>query len=287
MTPPAVGRGTLSRLGEAFAGRRALSVYLDIGSGARGRQRQFEVLTEELPLPLDQAIVARVHSMLGCGSTLAHGTKALALFLAADGSAEAMVPLPVAVEPMAVLERIAWLEPLVGMLTSGNWGAAIVSGRMTRLLRGGQAGLIEFALLDEGIDYPRGAGAACSPSLAGRAVRQHRWEHAGNQIVAMLARAHRREPFERMAIAAPRELWPLIEHQLDDALHRQLVGLLAVGRAVDLRLQEAVLALLAHQDSGSRRCCRSTATPLPELGATTVSPTSARLLPRLPQGQLA
>jgi len=54
------------------------------------------------------------------------------------------VRLPQAVEPLAVIDTVVWLEPLAEMVCLGDWGVAVVSRRGARLLRGGPDGLAEF-----------------------------------------------------------------------------------------------------------------------------------------------
>lgn len=285
MTPPAVGLGTLSRLHETVVGTTVLSVYLDVGPDrAADCEAQFTRLTLGLRWPQGDFAAARVRAMLSCVSMLAYGTRGIALFVAADG-AQTLVPLPVAVEPMAVLDCVPWLEPLTGMLTSGDWGAAIVDWRTVRLLRGGSGGLIEFAFLDEGVRVRR-AMAACSASARLGWGHQHGLE-CGKLLVDMLARAHRRRPFDRIAVAAPPELWTLIEPQLAKTLRERLVGLLAIERVADGKLRRELSTLLACAAVGEDlRGAHSTSTTLRGQRARTLNHTTGRLMAPMPHRPL-
>lgn len=291
MTPPAVGLGTLSRLNALFARPQVLSVYLDAcPARAAGCAEQCMRLVEDLPSPREDLLRARVQAMLDGDSALAFGTRSIALFVAEDGP-QALVPLPLTVEPMAVMDCVPWLEPLAGMLTCGNWGAAIVDWRAARLLRGGPAGLIEFAFLGEQVSdrldasAGRSASASCPASVATQWVQEHRLELV-RRLANMLARAHHRRPFERIAVAAPRKLWRLIEPQLSETLRERLVGVLAVEHTADLRLRKEVVEVLRSARDEGLCCARSTSTPLRGPSVVALNHTTASLMARLPQGQV-
>lgn len=284
MTPPAVGLGTLSRLAAILAeDRPVLSVYLDFDPASPAAcLRQFEALVDALDRQPAKADRQRVRMCLQTPLALAHGTRSIALFAAAEGSAHAMVPLPVSVEAMVVVEMIPWLEPVAGMLTSGDWGAAVLDRRAARLLRGGEAGLVEFAAAAPAMRP--GAGPRTSSSTAPQAVRELAVERV-EQLARMLARAHSRRPFERLVLAAPRELWAPVERGLPGDLRDRMVGTVELQQPLgDIELGMALIDLLRHDRDGRRlRCERSTATALPGERPAVFSITSARLVHPLPR----
>jgi hypothetical protein len=283
VTPPAVGLGTLCRLSAiSAADRPVLSAYLDFDPASPAAcLHQFEALVETLDPKPTRADRERVRRSLGAPLALAHGTRSVGLFAAAEGSACAMVPLPVPVQAMVVVETIPWLEPVAGMLTSGDWGAAVLDRRAARLLRGGQAGLVEFAAAAPAMR--RGAKPRAASSTAPQAVRELVVDRV-EQVARMLARAHGRRPFERFALAAPRELWLPLERALPDGLRDRMVGALEMPQPIeDGALNAALIELLRRDQDGRRlRCARSTATALPGDRPAVFSTTSARLVHPLP-----
>jgi hypothetical protein len=283
VTPPAVGLGTLSRLSAmSAADRPVLSVYLDFDPASPAAcLHQFESLVETLDQQPARADRERVRRSLGAPLAPAHGTRSVGLFAAAEGSAYAMVPLPVPVQAMVVVETIPWLEPVAGMLTSGDWGAAVLDRRAARLLRGGQARLVEFAAAAPAMRP--GAQPRASSSTAPQAVRELVVDRV-EQVARMLARAHARRPFERLALAAPRELWLPLERALPGSLRDRMVGALELRQPIEDSDLHAVLIDLLRRDQDGRRlrCARSTATALPGERPAVFSTTSARLVHPLP-----
>lgn len=279
MTPPVVGLGTLRRLSEMpVEGTQVLSVYVDFDPASPSAcRRQFDTIAAaSIKGRRCDAARRRVDTMLRGTSTLAHGTRGLAMFSVADGSTAAMVPLPTRVEGMVVLERVPWLEPLTSMLTSGDWGAAIVEGDAARLLRGGEAGLIEFAALCSHAD--RGAASACSGSRSGRCT-QRRLALQAHHTAKLLARAHRRHPFERLALAAPCALWSALQENLPADLRERLIGLLELDPLrTPAATRDELATLLRHTpDPSQARCENATVTTTLAVGAAcTVSQTTAK-----------
>jgi hypothetical protein len=228
MAPPAVGVGTLRRLaGLQSDGHPVLSVYLDVDTATfpsrSGRGAELEALIASAGPHAEGADVSRVWQMLRSMAGLAHGTRGLAMFSSSGGSAFEAVALPSPVEPMAVVDETAWLEPLASMFTSGNWGVALVGSRAVRLFRGGSRSLVEFAALD-GATLRRPAIDGCSQSSTHYGI-----EEPGAASVRWLAehllRAHRRRAFEPLVVIAASELWAMIEASLHNDLCERLAGL--------------------------------------------------------------
>ncbi|MGN6373526.1 MAG: baeRF10 domain-containing protein [Solirubrobacteraceae bacterium] len=251
MAPPVVGLGTLRRLGELpTEGRAVLSLYLNLDRAARVHPAACVSKLDALltcstarPGPGDRE---RTRELLRGLPPLADGARSLALFSCAEGSSSAAIPLPDRVEAMAVLEPIPWLEPLAGMFAPGDWGVAVVGGNRTRLLRGGPRTLVEFASLRH--ELP-GAHSLCGFSQLGarRTARRRVIDHA-KQLSGLLLRAHRRRPYDRLALAAPAELCHLVESALDEELRRRLLAPLAVDlqaapvRQIELTVRTALEA---------------------------------------------
>lgn len=288
MTPPAVGLGTLTRLAAMPAqDRPVLSVYLDFDHAHPAScVRQFEELLSVLARQPGRADSERMRISLSAPLVLAHGTRSIGCFAAAEGAAYTMVPLPASVEAMVVVEAIPWLEPVAGMFTSGDWGAAVLDCRSARLLRGGQAGLVEFASMPPALR--RGVQPRVSSSTSPQTVPEMLVEQV-EQAARMLARAHARRPFERLVLAAPRELWSPLEHALPGELRERTIGALELQRPVaEGELSAALVDLLRQDQDGRRlRCRHSTATARPGGRPAIVSQTRARLVHPLPHARPA
>jgi hypothetical protein len=232
MAPPAIGTGTLRRLGELETdGRPVLSVYssLDLARSPSTafRARRLEALIAGAERQVAEADVDRVRQMLHPMPELPYGARSLAVFSSAEGSAFEAVPLPSPVEPMAVVDTAPWLEPMAAMFTPGNRGVAVVARNIARLFRGGQRTLVEFATLRNEPPCVR-APAEWSSLSSRRPLEEHLDEHA-RRLSGLLLRAHRRRAFDDLVVAAPRELWPFIEGALDSVLRARLAGLVELG----------------------------------------------------------
>lgn len=126
-TPPAVGLGTLRRLAalDLHSSRAVLSVYLDFEpSAVAACEEELLTLVGELPSALRRFTIGRVRETLRTLSMFAHGTRAVAMFFATDGSELAIVPLPERVASIAVLDTQPWLVPLLGMCSPGDRAGA-------------------------------------------------------------------------------------------------------------------------------------------------------------------
>lgn len=288
MTPPAVGLGTLSRLAAICAGEApVLSVYLGFDQArSTACLGQFETLVSALGHPPRAADRERIGRALEAPLTLAYGTRSVALFATAEGSRHAMVPLPAAVEPMAVLEPIPWLEPVAGMLTSGNWGAAVIGRRAMRLMRGGESGLVEFAVAPAA---PRPAARRCASAAGARQAAEDLAVERVRQLTQMLARAHRRRPFDRLVLSASRQLWSPIERALAPELRARLGGFLDSDPSLsEPALRDRLVEVLGRSPDGrGQRCGRCTSTAAADRAPGVVSQTTARLAHTLPRAECA
>lgn len=251
MTPPAIGLGTLRRLQELpTAGHPVLSLYLALDRTTHSHPTACESSLADMvagltPRP-SRGDSERVRQMLHGLPALAHGVRSLALFSGAEGRSFAAVALPDSVQAMAVLETVPWLEPLAGLFAPGDWGVAVLGASRTRLLRGSGRTLVEFATLTDELPDFRALGGF-SALGARRATRQRVLAHA-RRVSGLLLRAHRRRPFEQLALAAPPELCHLLESALERELRDRLAGRVSLDlqtapvRQIELALAPTMLA---------------------------------------------
>lgn len=256
MMPPAVGAGTLRHLGTlGESGSGVLSLYLDLDPAhfptPAARAMELDALLAQAQRDGAGADAAQVRALLHASPELLRGERGLAVFsCAASGSLETLA-LPAAVEPMAVVDRVPWLEPLVALVTSENWGVAVVSRRGARLFRGGRRGLVEFATVTDEV-HGRHAQGGWSQARYQRGIEQAVADHV-RHVAAQLRRAHRRHPFEHLVVVAAPELWPVIEANLPHDLSDRLAGILEhdLERAATEDLAAAIVPVV--EDAEWRR----------------------------------
>ena len=125
--PPAVGLGTVRRLAELESrDGHVLSVYLSLEPASAALcDARLRDLATRLPQPLDPATTDRVRATLRRLPALAHGTRGVAAFFSGEGAALELVPLPMRVDTIAVLDREPWLKPLAAAFSPEDRGAAV------------------------------------------------------------------------------------------------------------------------------------------------------------------
>jgi len=234
MGTEAFGPDTLERLsGLEPNGHPVLSVYVDLDPSrfptpaARAAQLG-SLLGEAQHDAADKALdgvrtdVKRIQLMLQSDPTLTRGAHALAIFACAEAGILDTIRLPTAVEPMAAVDAVPWLEPLAGIMSPGGWGVAVVSRRDARLLRGGRSGMTQFAAIRDEL-HRRHAQGGWSQARYQRGIEEQVAWHASG-VVDRLVRAHRRAPFEHLVIIASDELRPVVEGRLHRDLKEVLAG---------------------------------------------------------------
>lgn len=161
--------------------------------------------------------------------------------------------LPSAVEPLAVLDSLPWLEPLVPLVGPEAWGVAVVSRDGARLLRGGPRTLVEFATVHDDV-HGRHDQGGWSQSRYQRGIEEQVADHV-RHVCERLLRAHRRRPFTRLAIVAAAELREPIEARLDPQLAAALAGWVHadLAHASAEEIAEAVTPVIEQTDRGRER----------------------------------
>lgn len=218
-------------------GAPILSVYLDLDPSRfptpSERGKQLAALLSHAGAGDTDA--ARVRELLADRRELLRATGALAVFSCAEQGILEAVPLPDAVEPMAVVDTVPWLEPISSMLTRENWGVAVVGGRLTRLFRGGPRSMVEFATLAEEPNpgyvqegWPQGRSGRGPRSNPGRTEGEEQAAARARDTAGRLLRAHRRHPFDHLVLVAPDKRGAALDASLDPELRTRLVAHVAV-----------------------------------------------------------
>lgn len=227
MAATAVSTAALERLARLeTAGHPVLSVYFDLDPS---RFPTPATRDAELSALLSRAggrdvDAERVRDAVGAHPALAQGAQSVAIFSCAATGALEVLALPEPVEPLVIVDTVPWLEPLAAMVTSENWGVAVLSRRAARLFRGGSEGLVEFATVQDEL-HRRHAQGGWSQARFQRGIEQQVAEHA-RHVAELLLRAHRRRPFDQLAIVASDELWPVVEASLHHDLRDRIAGVI-------------------------------------------------------------
>ncbi len=221
--PPTVGLGTLRQLGHMEThGAAVLSVYVDLEPREQARtaapEREMEHALASLPSAACDRDERVMRKALRSMPSPTRGTRSLALFSTAEGSAFTAIALPESVETMAVLDMAPWLEPLAATFTCGDWGVAVLARGDARLFRGGPRALVEFATVREELHPMPATGAR--PRIDRRYLPPRRPSEQAPRVAELFLRAHRRQPFTQLAAAGEPELCS----SLKQALHGDLCG---------------------------------------------------------------
>jgi Bacterial archaeo-eukaryotic release factor family 10 len=262
MTSPVVGLGTLRRLAELEWGARpVLSVYVSLDRAAvRACEVELAALATGPAPGRDLSAIGCVRDALRSMPTFAsYGTRGLALFSSNQVQPE-VVPLPERTALLTVFDVQPWLEPLAGMFCPGESGVAVVDRRRLRLFRGGERGLVEFAVGRIGVQ-DRQVDAHNSQRQSRLLIDGDRCGVA-RRLAGLLYRADGRRAFETIVIAAPRELWPSISATLPEGLRARLAGLteLDLQEATAQEINRALKPLLRRPAPSDSARPRSTAT---------------------------
>jgi peptide chain release factor subunit 1 len=250
------GLSTLERLSDIeTGGYPVVSVYLDLDPSRfptpASRDAQLGSLLgvarhDAGAKDLDgvKADIDNIHALLVRDPSLMRTARALLLVSCAGASVLQAVRLPDAIEPMAVVDTVPWLEPLAEIVYPGGWGVAVVSRRAARIFRGGPGGLAQFAVIRDEL-HRRHSQGGWSQARFQRGIEEQVAWHA-QHVADRLLRAHRRAPFVVLVIVASDETLPVVLRNL----HSDLTALLAGTAHADLEhastadIERAVIPLV-------------------------------------------
>lgn len=229
-----------------------LSVYLDLDPQRfptpASRDAQLSSLLSQARRDDAEEDARRVQTLLQSDRNLMRGAHALAVFSSAASGVLEAVKLSRAVEPMAVVDTVPWLEPMAAMVASGDWGVAVVSRSSARLFRGGPKALAKFESIDSEV-HGRHAQGGWSQARYQRSIEEDVATHV-REVCGHLLRAHRRKPFDHLVIVASNELQPLVEQALHSDLAQVLTGYVEADleRASAPEITHAIAPIVEQSD---------------------------------------
>ena len=126
----------------------------------------------------------------------------------------------------AFRERPA-IEPLVEALPGPSWGVALVSRKHGRIFRGNDVALAEVGDVEDAV-HRRHAQGGWSQARFQRGIEKEVKDHA-EHVCDLLFALHRRRPFDRLVVAGPAEMWPVVDAGLHPYLRERLAGHVAIN----------------------------------------------------------
>jgi peptide chain release factor subunit 1 len=121
----------------------------------------------------------------------------------------------------AFRERPA-IEPLVEALPGSRWAVALVSRKHGRIFIGTDLDLTEVSDVDDEV-HRRHAQGGWSQARFQRGIEKEEKDHVG-RVCARLFTLHQRRPIDRLVVAGPKEIWPLLDTGLHPYLRERLAG---------------------------------------------------------------
>jgi peptide chain release factor subunit 1 len=226
-------------------GGRVLSIFLSLDQpqvpSPRTRRVQLDSRLDEVEHRLRQEIedelgekalsagLDRVRHILENAEVTDHSVRAVAVFCGSpDGEIRAfgLKHRPDFTVAASFSDRAA-IEPLVEALPGPSWGVALVSKRHGRIFRGTDAALAELSDIDDDV-HRRHAQGGWSQARFQRGIEKEVKDHIG-RVCDLLFALHRRRPFDRLVVAGPAEIWPLVDEKLHPYLRERLAGHVAIN----------------------------------------------------------
>ncbi len=195
-----------------------------------------------------RADLERIENYLQSDEAAFRGARALAIFCSVRDDLFDVVVLARGVESRVVVERTAYVEPLVRTGHDRRWCVALVSRRSARVLSGPADRLEERQRVEDNVHSQHDQGG-WSQARYERSVDKEADDHL-RRVAEMLYRRWRRERYDRLALGGP----PDAVSRLEEFLHGDVRPLLA-ERRVDVDVANssedtirAAVATLAEED---------------------------------------
>ncbi|TMK38883.1 MAG: hypothetical protein E6G56_13035 [Actinobacteria bacterium] len=163
------------------------------------------------------------------------GAHGLAVFSSQTAVLFESLRLPRPVEQTVVIDSAPFIEPLASLGPADSWAVALLNRRDGCILRGSRDGFGEVESLSDDVPGWHHQGGWSQANYQ-RHIEQKAIEHVHRVCHALFAR-YQRQPFDHLVVAAPEELWPVVDDALHPYLKERLIG----------RLQTDILGAGAEQ----------------------------------------
>lgn len=164
----------------------------------------------------------RVRGELHRDGLAADGTQGVAIYACGLADLFRVLQLPTPVRTHAVIERTAYLEPLIGPGQQESWGVVLTNRRFARLFRGSGASLAETDRFEDDVHSQHTQGG-WSQARYQRSVDKEFEDHL-RHVADVLFEAHKRQSFDRLLIGAPEEMVTQFESVMHPYLRERICG---------------------------------------------------------------
>jgi len=182
--------------------------------------------------------VERVREVLLGDDIAANGTRAVAVYACAPAGLLEIVPLRHPLGSRVVIERTAFVEPLVEEGTAEDWCVLLVNRRSARLFAGAGEDLAETDRIEDDVHRQHDQGG-WSQARYQRSVEKEKDDHLLHAAEVALD-LYKRRPFEHLLVGAPEELVGELESRLHAYLRERIAG------RVQLDVENASLDEVRH-----------------------------------------
>lgn len=197
--------------------------------------------------------VERVREVLVDAGVASNGTRAVAVYACGPADLLEIVRLRRPVESRVVLERTAFVEPLVMQGTDEQWMVLLANRRAARIFVGPGDELEETDRIVDDVHSKHDQGGWSQLNYQ-RSVEKEVSDHLVH-TADVAFELHKRRPLDRLLLGAPEELAGELKAKLHPYLRERIAGKLAIdveNASLDDVRTEAAKAIEAHV----RRCER-------------------------------
>jgi hypothetical protein len=228
------------------------SAITSVMTAAAHKVESSEGLTDEERSAL-KADVERVREVLAGSRVATNGTRAVAVFACGPADLLEVVKLRRPVESKVVLNRTAFVEPLVLQGTDELWMVLLSNRRAARIFVGPGDELDETDRIVDDVHSQHDQGGWSQLNFQ-RSVEKEVHDHLV-RAAEIAFEAHKRRGLDRVLIGAPEELLSELKGKLHPYLRERIAGKVAVdieNASLEEVRAEAAKAIEAH----ARKCER-------------------------------
>jgi peptide chain release factor subunit 1 len=259
------------RLVEHKAGYPVISVYVDLDperfATARARASQVRSLLDGAAREVEgdntldhdartalREDLERVRSYLLSREPPYKGARALAVFCSSRAGLFEVVQLTRPVDARVVIDRHAYVQPLVEAAHEERWCVVLVTRREARILTGPPDRLQEQHRIKDDVPGQHDQGGWSQANYE-RSIENDADAHL-RRVADVVGRDWQRERFERFALGGPQEVVPRFEALLRDEVRARIVDgrvELDVGTATEDQVRAAVSKLVEADEQRRER----------------------------------
>jgi peptide subunit release factor 1 (eRF1) len=156
------------------------------------------------------------------GDFSAEGAHGLAVFSCSPIDLFETIRLARPVSTDVVIADSPYVEPLAALGVAARWCVALINRAHARILIGTAESMAEVDRIKDDVHGWHDQGG-WSQSRYQRGIEHEVAEHV-KRAADVLFRRYQSQPFDRLVIGTPDELWPVVEHSLHSYLRERIAG---------------------------------------------------------------